>query len=330
MSVASFLASARETAFSFEVLPPLKGGSIGQVCRTVELLREFCPAYVNITTHRSEVVYRETAPDVFVRVEERHRPGTVAIAATLQAKYGITPVPHLICSGYTQQETEYQLIDLAFLGITDLLVLRGDKGRNDPRYVAKHGGLRHASELCAQVNRFNEGQMLDGTPHRMFASPDEALGASSGRAPGFSYGVAGYPELHEEAHDAAHDLEMLRRKVAAGAGYVVTQMFFDNACFFDFVARCRAAGIGVPIVPGIKPLGTLRHRTLLPQTFHLSFPEALRAELARCHTDEDVKTLGVEWAVAQCRELKAAGVPSIHFYSMNAAASIARIARVIY
>lgn len=325
MSVAAFLASPHETSFSFEVLPPIKGNSIGQIYRTVERLREFCPAYVNITSHRSEVIYRQTGPDTYIRVEERHRPGTVAIAAALKAKYGITPVPHVICSGYTQQETEYELIDLAFLGITDLLVLRGDKGRGDPRFVARDGGLRHASELCALVNRFNGGTLIDGNEHHMF----DAEGGE-GDAERFSYGVAGYPERHDEAHDDRTDLEMLRRKVEAGAGYVVTQMFFDNRRYFDFVARCRSVGITVPIVPGIKPLSTLRHRTLLPQTFHLTLPPELDAELARCREGAEVKELGVEWAIAQCRELKAAGVPSIHFYSMNAADSIARIARAVY
>ena len=321
MSIASFLAAPHETAFSFEVLPPVKGNSIGQIYRTVERLREFNPAYINITAHRSEIIYRQTGPDTYLRVEERHRPGTVAVAAALKARYGITPVPHIICSGYSQQENEYELIDLAFLGITDLLVLRGDKGRNDPRFVAKDGGLRHASQLCGLVNRFNDGHLIDGAAHRMFDADD---------APRFSYGVAGYPERHEEAHDMDSDLEMLRRKVEAGAGYVVTQMFFDNRRYFDFVARCRQAGIRVPIIPGIKPLGTLRHRTLLPRTFHLTFPDALAAEFNRCRTDDDVKALGVEWAIAQCRELKAAGVPSIHFYSMNAAAGIERIARAVY
>lgn len=320
MSVSSFLASEHPTAFSFEVLPPPKGNSIDQIYKTVDRLRDFNPAYINITTHRSEVIYRETAPDTFIRVEERHRPGTVAIAAAIKAKYGITPVPHLICSGYSQQETEYELIDLAFLGITDLILLRGDKAKNDPRFVAKEGGWTHASELCRQVNEFNAGRLHDGSDHHLFA---ECEGA-------FSYGVAGYPEKHEEAMNGHTDLEMLKRKVNLGAGYVVTQMFFDNARYFDFVQRCRNVGIRVPIVPGIKPLASLRHLTMLPKTFHIDFPEALAAELSRCRTNDEVKAVGVEWAIEQCRELKAAGVPSIHFYSMNASALIEQIARQVY
>ncbi len=322
MSVAGFLASEHPTAFSFEVLPPPKGNSIDQIYKTIDRLREFNPAYINITTHRSEVIYRETAPDTFIRVEERHRPGTVAIAAAIKAKYGITPVPHLICSGYNRQETEYELIDLAFLGITDLILLRGDKAKNDPRFVAKEGGWTHASELCRQVNQFNSGQLHDGSEHHLFSG--------NGEESVFTYGVAGYPEKHEEAMNGHIDLDMLRRKTDLGAGYVVTQMFFDNAKYFDFVQRCRNIGIKVPIVPGIKPLATLRHLTTLPKTFHIDFPEPLVAELSRCKTNDDVKAVGVEWAIEQCRELKAAGVPSIHFYSMNAGELICQIARAVY
>lgn len=317
MSVADFLNSPHPTAFSFEVLPPVKGHSIEQIYRVIDRLRAFGPAYINITTHRTETIYREKQPGVFVKVQERHRPGTVAIAAAIKAKYGIPAVPHLICSGYSAQELEYELIDLSFLGITDLIVLRGDKAKHDPRFTPCDGGFSHASELCGLINTFNGGTLLDGTRHDMAQVP-------------FTYGVAGYPEKHDEAMNPASDLEALRLKVDAGAQYVVTQMFFDNSKYFDFVARCRAAGISVPIVPGIKPLGTLNHRTMLPRTFHIDFPEALAAELDRCKSNEDVKALGIEWAIAQARELKAAGVPSIHFYSMNASASIETIAKAVY
>ncbi|MBQ7239704.1 MAG: methylenetetrahydrofolate reductase [Bacteroidales bacterium] len=319
MSVASFLQSPHDTAFSFEILPPVKGKSIEQIYKTIDRLREFGPAYINITTHRSDTIYRETSPGNFVRLQECHRPGTVAIAAAIKEKYGITVVPHLICSGYSQQETEYELIDLSFIDITDVILLRGDKSKDDSRFIPKAGGLLHASELCEQVNRFNQGLLIDGSKHEML---------SDGRQ--FSYGVAGYPEKHEEAMNLASDLEALKSKVDKGAGYVVTQMFFDNQKYFAFVDRCRKAGISVPIVPGIKPLGTLNHRTMIPKTFHIDFPEALAKELAKCTTNDEVKQVGIDWCVAQCRELKKAGVPSIHFYSMNASDSIAAIVKQVY
>lgn len=318
MSVAEFLQAPHPTAFSFEVLPPVKGKSIEQIYRTIERLKNFNPAYINITTHRSDTVYREIQPGVFVRQQECHRPGTVAIAAAIKEKYGIPVVPHIICSGFSQQETEDELIDLSFLGINDVILLRGDKGKDDPRFVAKEGGLSHASELCDLVNNFNAGNLLNGQQHEMLDGKK------------FTYGVAGYPEKHEEAMNLDTDLEALKNKVGKGAGYIVTQMFFDNQKYFDFVKRCRAVGISVPIVPGIKPLGTLNQRTIIPRTFHIDFPEALAKELERCQSNDDVKALGIEWGIQQARELKNAGVPSIHFYSMNASAAVEAIAKEVY
>jgi methylenetetrahydrofolate reductase (NADPH) len=319
MSVASFLQSPHDTAFSFEILPPVKGKSIGQIYKTIDQLKEFNPAYINITTHRSDTIYRETSPGHFIRLQECHRPGTVAIAAAIKEKYGIPVVPHLICSGYTQQETEYELIDLSFIGIMDVILLRGDKAKDDSRFIPKEGGLQHASDLCEQVNRFNGGRLIDGSVHEML---------SDGRR--FTYGVAGYPEKHDEAMNLTSDLEALKLKVDKGAGYVVTQMFFDNQKYFDFVKRCREAGITVPIVPGIKPLASLNQRTMIPKTFHIDFPDPLARELERCTTNDELKQVGIEWCIAQCRELRQAGVPSIHFYSMNAAASIAAIVKEVY
>lgn len=319
MSVSEFLQSNHPTAFSFEVLPPVKGKSIDQIYRTIDRLKQFNPAYINITTHRSDTIYREVQPGVFMRMQECHRPGTVAIAASVKAKYGIPVVPHIICSGFSQQETEDELIDLSFLGITDVILLRGDKGKEDPRFIAKEGGLSHASELCDLVNNFNAGHLLNGQQHEMCATGNL-----------FTYGVAGYPEKHEEAMNLESDLEALKLKVEKGAGYIVTQMFFDNEKYFQFVERCRKAGINVPIVPGLKPLGTLNQRTIIPRTFHIDFPEPLAKELEKCQSNDDVKALGIEWGVAQARELKAAGVPSIHFYSMNASASVEEIAKRVY
>lgn len=317
MSVASFLASDHPTAFSFEVLPPVRGKSIEQVFNTIDKLMPFDPAYINITTHRTEIIYREVSEGVFQRTSERTRPGTVAIAAALKGRYGIPTVPHIICSGFTRPELENELIDLSYLGITDLLVLRGDRAKGENRFVPMPDGHTHAADLCRQVSDFNDGTMIDGSRHEPLAER-------------FSFGVAGYPEKHDEAMNPEIDIEHLKAKIEAGAEYVVTQMFFDNRRYFDFVARCRAAGIGVPIIPGLKPLTALSQQALLPKTFHIDLPEELAAEFRRCRTNDDAKALGVEWGIAQARELKAAGVPSIHFYSMNAAASVEAIAKAVY
>ena len=317
MSVASFLNAEHSTAFSFEVLPPLRGNSIDSLFSSVERLMQFEPAYINITTHRTDVVYKEVAAGIFQRMTERKRPGTVAIAAALKARYGVATVPHVICSGFTPSELENELIDLSYLGITDLLVLRGDRAKGDSHFIQENGGYLHAVELCNQVSKFNSGELLDGTVHQMQVAP-------------FSFGVAGYPEKHEEAMNIDMDIEHLKAKIDAGAEYVVTQMFFDNAKYFEFVDRCRAAGIDVPIIPGIKPLTSLTQQALLPKTFHIDLPMELAEQLRKCSSNDDVKALGIEWGTMQAKELKAAGVPSIHFYSMNAVPSIEQIAKNVY
>ena len=316
-SVASFLKSSHDTAFSFEVLPPLRGNSIDSLFSSVERLMQFEPSYINITTHRTDVVYKEVAAGIFQRMTERKRPGTVAIAAALKARYGVATVPHIICSGFTPSELENELIDLSYLGITDLLVLRGDRARGDTHFTQENGGYLHAVELCNQVSKFNSGELLDGTVHQMQVAP-------------FSFGVAGYPEKHEEAMNIDMDIEHLKAKIDAGAEYVVTQMFFDNTKYFEFVDRCRAAGIEVPIIPGLKPLTSLTQQALLPKTFHIDLPMELAEQLRKCSSNDDVKALGVEWGTMQAKELKAAGVPSIHFYSMNAVSSIEQIAKNVY
>ena len=315
-NVAEFLSADHPTAFSFEVLPPVRGKSIEQVFRSIDRLMPFNPAYINITPHRSEVVYREVAEGVFQRTFERRRPGTVAIAAALKGRYGVPAVPHLICSGFSKADIENEMIDLSYLGITNLLVLRGDRAKGENRFTPVEGGHEHAVELCRQVEAFNRGVLLDGEEHEPLHR--------------FSFGVAGYPEKHEEAMNIDMDIEFLKAKIDAGAKYVVTQMFFDNKRYFEFVERCRAAGITVPIIPGLKPLTSLTQQALLPKTFHIDLPMELARELCRCRSNEDVKALGVEWGVQQARELKAARVPSIHFYSMNATASVEAIAKAVY
>lgn len=316
-SVTDILRSAEKTLFSFEVLPPLKGRSITQIYDTIDRLMAFDPAFIEVTTHRSDFSFKETTPGNFQRVEERLRPGTVAVAADIRQKYGVPVVPHIICSGNTRLETEDELIDLSFLGIYDLLVLRGDKSKHDNRFIPKQGGLSYASELCEQINTFNDGRLVFGDHHDMI------------RERRFTYGVAGYPEKHEEAMSMQADLDALKRKVDMGAGYIVTQMFFDNRRFFDFCERCAKAGINVPIVPGLKPLSTLNHCTALPRTFHIDFPDELVSLLQGCTSNDDVRRVGIEWGIRQTQELHAAHVPCVHFYTMNAAASIEAIMRGI-
>lgn len=295
----------------------MRGKSIDSIYGTVERLLPFNPSYINITTHRTETIYHETAPGIFERLSVRKRPGTVAIAAALKARYGIITVPHIICSGFSAAEIENELIDLSYLDITHILILRGDRARGDNRFTPTLGGYEHAIDLCHQVNKFNNGTLIDGTQIVGLHSP-------------FTYGVAGYPEKHDEAMNIESDIEYVKAKVEVGAEYIVTQMFFDNKKYFDYVERLRKAGITVPVIPALKPLTTLNHCTMLPKTFHIDFPEDLRRELQRCRTNDDVKTLGVEWGIQQARELIEAHVPSIHFYSMNASASIEQIAKAVY
>ena len=320
MSVSEFLNSSHTTAFSFEVLPPLRGKGIEQIYRTIDRLLPYNPSYINITTHRTDIVYKETADGSFMRVSERKRPGTVAIAAALKAKYNIPTVPHIICSDYTALELENELRDLAYLDITDLIVLRGDRARGENCFTPVKGGYAHAAELCRQVSQFNEGRLLDGTVYEHIAE---------GSGTKFSYGVAGYPEKHEEAMNMTTDIEHLKAKIEGGASYVVTQMFFDNKKYFDYVRRLREAGITVPVIPGLKPLTSLRQQSLLPNTFHIDFPDDLALEFMKCRTNDDAKQLGIEWGIHQARELKAANVPSLHFYTMNATASVEAIAREV-
>lgn len=311
------LITGNGTAFSYEVLPPLKGNGIDGLRKTIDRLREFEPKYINITNHRAEYVYREVEGGLMERLHTRRRPGTVAVAAVLQRECGIPLVPHVLCSGYTREDIEYRLLDMQILGIENLLLLRGDKAREDAVFHPTEGGHAHTTDLQMQVNEFNAGRFVDGTPIRQPGQP-------------FSYGVACYPEKHEEAPNLESDFQMFKRKVELGADYGVTQLFYDNAAYYRFVDRCREVGITVPIIPGIKPLSKLSQLTLVPKTFRCDLPEPLAHELFRCTTDEAVKQVGIEWAVEQCRDLIAHGVPSIHFYTVSAVDSIAQIVPQVY
>lgn len=315
MSLIDRITKKGKTAFSFELLPPLKGNGIDNVFRNIETLLEFDPQYINITTHRSETIFRETTGGLFEQVSVRNRPGTVAVATAILQKYKIPVVPHILCSGFTQEETEYVLIDLKFLGIDDLLLLRGDKAKHDKAFVPT--GHRYATELQQQVNRFNEGYFVDGLKMKVIEKP-------------FSYGMACYPEKHEETPNMESELYWAKQKVDNGAEYLVTQMFFDNEKYHQFVRQARAIGINVPIVPGLKPITLRNQLTVLPKIFSSEIPEAFAKELRKCKTDEEAAKVGVEWCVAQAKDLIAHGVPSIHFYSLMATESVKRVAQQVY
>jgi len=317
MKVINLLNNSKKTAFSFEILPPIKGNSFNKVCNIINKLLEFDPKYINITTHHSENIYKPMPNGLMQKINVRKRPGTVAIAAAIQNKYNITAVPHIICKGFTKDETEYALIDLNFLGVHELLLLRGDANKLEADQIKPEQTHEHTTDLQQQVNLFNQGVSIDGST---FDKPETP----------FSYGVACYPEKHEEAPNIESDIAFLKQKINMGAEYAVTQMFFDNSKYFEFVKRCRQEGITVPIIPGIKPLVFMDQLRILPKVFRSEIPETFAAELRKCKTDEEAKAIGVEWSIVQCKELIAKGVPSLHFYTLMASDSVKQIAKAIY
>ena len=304
----------RDRQFSFEVLPPLKGTGTEKLFADIDKLAVLEPAFINITTHHSEYVYRELPGGQFERLRVRRRPGTIAIAAAIQQRYHIPVQPHVICSGATIEDIEYELLALQFLGIHDLLLLRGDKAKEDSRFTPTPGGHAHTTDLIRQVQRFNDGYFADGTPIK-----------NPGRR--FDIGVACYPEKHEEAPNLEMDMEYLKQKQELGAQYAVTQLFFDNQKYFAFVEKARQMGITIPIIPGIKPMAKLSQLTVVPKTFHCDIPEPLASEIVKCKTDEDARQLGIEWTTAQCRELYAHGVKDIHFYTVSAVDSVVEVTK---
>ena len=308
----------RRTRFAFELLPPLKGDGMEGIFSAIDPLAEFDPAYINVTFHR-EGIKRTPLPNGGVEWHVvRRRPGTVGISAAIRKRYGVETVPHLICGGLSKYDIEDALIDMDFLGLHNVLALRGDKSQSESRFTSHPQGHAHAVGLVRQIAAMNRGEFVDGEAETCHRSK-------------FSIGVAGYPETHPEAASPEADILNLKAKVDAGAQYVVTQLFYDNDRFFDFVRRCREAGIGVPIIPGIKPLSTLRHLTLLPQTFGCRIPVVLEQEVLR-HRDDAraIREIGTEWAIAQSRELMRAGIPVLHYYPMGKAENIIRIAKAIF
>ena len=316
MKVTDHLKVSDETLFSFEILPPLKGKSIQSIFDGIDPLMEFKPKFINVTYHREEYIYKERENGLLEKIAIRKRPGTVGICAAIMNKYQVGAVPHLICGGFGKEETENALIDLQFLGIDNVLALRGDSIKTESNFRAHKDGHEFAVDLIGQIGEMNSGNYL---------MDDIKLEPTN-----FCVGAAGYPEKHFEAMNLSTDLHYLKAKVDAGAEYIVTQMFFDNKKYFAFVDACRAAGIMVPIIPGLKPIKTMRHISFLPKFFHIDYPEALSKELLKCTTNNQVEQVGSEWGIAQSQELKAANVPCIHYYTMSNSKMVKSIAKEIF
>lgn len=316
MKVTEHIKQAKGTGVSFEILPPLKGKTIESIYNHLDPLMEFNPAFINVTYHRSEQVFKKKADSTFEKVEIRKRPGTVGICAAIMNHYKIDAVPHLICGGFNLQETENALIDLAFLGIDNVLVLRGDAAKNEAVFEPEKHGHSYAIDLLKQTVNLNNGIYLEDD-------------IRDGYKTKFCIGVAGYPEKHFEAPNIQSDLRYLKMKVDAGADYITTQMFFDNDKYFEFVKICRAQGIEIPIIPGLKPITTKKQLSVLPRTFHVDIPTDLSNEIMNCKTDADVEIVGQEWLLNQSRELKKYGVPVLHYYTLGKPHVVANVVKEI-
>lgn len=312
MNVSELINNVSGRHFSMEVLPPLKGNGTEKLFGAIDKLKDLGPLFINVTNHHSEYIYKEMPGGQYERLSIRRRPGSIAIAAAIQKRYDIPVIPHVICAGATAEDIEYELIDLQFLGIENVLLLRGDKARDENNFTPTPGGYAHTTQLIDQVNRFNGGFFNDGTPIKR---PGQI----------FSYGVACYPEKHAEAPNIEIDMKWLKTKQDMGAQYAVTQLFYDNQRFFDFVDRARKTGITIPIIPGIKPFTKLSQLTVVPKTFHCDFPKELADEALKCKTDDEARRLGIEWSSKQCRELYDSGIHIIHFYTMAAVDSVRKI-----
>ncbi len=317
MKVIDIINKAEKTVFSFELLPPLKGNDVSKIYQTIESLVEFDPKYINITTHRDETEFKEMPDGTIVKRTVRKRPGTVAIAASIQHKFGIPVVPHILCGGFTKSETEHVLIDLNFLGIKNVLALRGDGAKNQHVFQPEKNGHANANELVTQLKDLGRGKYLD-----------EDL--KNNLTLDFCIGVAGYPEKHFEAPNKAQDLIYLKQKVDAGADYIVTQMFFDNKKYYSFVKKCREIGITVPIIPGIKPINLLNQLTVLPKIFSIDIPMELATELGKCKTNNDAAQVGTEWAIFQSKELIANNAPSLHIYTYGVSDNVKEIVKAVF
>jgi methylenetetrahydrofolate reductase (NADPH) len=304
MHVTEHLAKAKDTLVSFEILPPLKGKTITSIYDHLDPLMEFKPSWINVTYHRSETMFKKKADGTFEKVDVRKRPGTVGICAAIMNHYNIDAVPHIICGGFTKRETEDALIDLQFLGIDNALILRGDAAKNESSFEPEPGGNKYAIDLLKQVGQLNQGIYLD----------EDIL---NGGKTNFCMGVAGYPEKHFESPNFEIDLLKTKEKVDAGADYIMTQMFFNNQKFLNYVKACRDMGITVPIIPGLKPITNKKQLTILPRIFHVDIPTDLSNAINKCKTDAECEQVGTEWLIQQSKELKAAGVPVLHYYTLG-------------
>jgi methylenetetrahydrofolate reductase (NADPH) len=317
MKVIEHIQEAKKTLFSIEILPPLKGQTIDSIFSTMDQLMEFEPAFVDVTYHREEYVFRNAGNGLLEKHVVRKRPGTVGICASIANRYKVDTVPHIICGGFTKQDTEDALIDLNFIGVDNILVLRGDPIKSEGRFVPEAGGHAYAVDLVNQAVEMNAGKYLD---------PD----LKDTNKSNFCIGVAGYPEKHFESPNMKTDLRHLKAKIDAGAEYIVTQMFFDNQAFIKFVADCREAGINVPIIPGLKPMTTRSQLQVLPHYFHINLPEELVDLVENAKTDKDVKQIGIDWCIRQSKELMEYGVPVLHYYTMGKSDTTRAIAREVF
>jgi methylenetetrahydrofolate reductase (NADPH) len=316
MKVTDHIGQSDKTIISFEILPPLKGKGIQSLYTHLDPLMEYNPAFINVTYHRSEHSFKKRSDGSFEKVVVRKRPGTESICAAIMNKYEVDTVPHLICGGFGVSETEDALINLNYLGIDNVLVLRGDAAKNESAFEPEPGGHKYAIDLLKQVVNLNEGIYLE----------EDLKNTSKTK---FCIGVAGYPEKHFEAPNMEIDLKNLKAKVDAGADYIITQMFFDNAKYFSFVKSCRDLGIKVPIIPGLKPVYTKKQLSILPKTFHIDLPTPLSEAVASCKTDLDVEKIGQEWLLEQSKELKKAGVPVLHYYTLGRPQLVANVVKAL-
>jgi len=306
-----------KTLFSFEIVPPQKGQNIQNLYDNINPLMEFNPPFIDVTTSREEHIYIPKDNGLLERKITRMRPGTVGICASIKHKYNVDAIPHVLCGGFTKEETEYLLVDCHYLGLENVMALRGDAMKDQKYFKPVDGGNKFAVDLVKQIDNLNTGKYL----HEIIETPYKT---------NFCIGVAGYPEKHIEAPSLKSDLRRLKEKVDAGADYVVTQMFFDNQKYFDFVKAAREMGITVPIIPGIKPLAVQRHMQILPQVFKIDLPEPLITEVEKCKNNKEIRQVGIEWAIQQSKELINAGIPVIHFYSMGKSDNIKAIAEEVF
>jgi len=318
MRVIDLINKSSKTLFSFELLPPLRGHNINSIYRTCDPLMEFNPTFINVTYHQEEVVYKKHKSGLLEKKTIRKRPGTVAISAAIKYKYpSVEVVPHIICGGFSKEETEYALIDFHYLGIDNILALRGDAPKNQRTFIPESNGHSFANELVKQITDMNQGKYLDDELQNTFATK-------------FCVGVAGYPEKHIESPNLAYDLKFLKAKIDAGAEFIITQMFYDNRKYFDFVEACHKENITVPIIPGIKPICTQRDINVLPQIFNIDIPEALVKEVMKCKNNEEAFNVGIEWGIQQSKELIKYGVPVLHYFTIGISENIRKIAKAVF